>query len=271
MKLGVRAHDYGRHEVNKLADILHSEGYRAAQVAIPRAFSEVDSLDDVTEDLLYKIKEAFDRADIEISVLSCYQDLGNPNEEVRKNAVAIFKKCLGYAKICGAKVVGTETSYAHLSKVEKHIWFPYMMESLKELRDEAERVDQWMAIEPVAWHPLEDVETTLEVINELDSNHVKVIFDMANVLERPYEINQIPYWNKCFDMLDPYIETIHLKDFTVGDNGEYIPKLLGEGLMDYSVFTKWLSKHKDMPVMREEMDPSSATKDIAVMKRLGGM
>lgn len=269
MKLGVRAHDYGKHEVEVLADILQKEGYQAAQIAIPRSFTGVDSFDDITEDVLYRMKQAFEARNIEIAVLSCYQDLGNPNDEIRKKAVDTFKKCLYYSRLTGARLVGSETSYAHLSKYEKHIWFPYMMDSLKRLTEEAEKQDVWMAIEPVAWHPLEDVETTLEVLHELGSDHVKVIFDMANVLERPEEINQGPYWEKCFSLLGDYIETIHLKDFTVGANHEYQPKLLGEGVMDYEVFKRWLATREDMPVMREEMDPKTAEKDLAFMRRFG--
>lgn len=268
MKLGVRAHDYGRHEVEKLADILQREGYEAAQIAIPRSFVGVDSFADINEDLLYRMKNEFSARNIEIAVLSCYQDLGNPNDEIRGAAVETFKKCLFYSKIVGARVVGSETSYAHLSKLEKHIWFPYMMDSLKRLTEEAEKQDVWMAIEPVAWHPLEDVETTLDVLHELGSDHVKVIFDMANVLERPQEINQTAYWKKCFSLIGDYIETIHLKDFTVGENNEYQPKLLGEGVMDYSVFKEWLKSRPDMPVMREEMNPKTAAKDLAFMRSL---
>ncbi len=268
MKLGVRAHDYGKHDVEVLADILKKEGYEAVQIAIPRSFSGVESFDDINEDLIDRIKAAFEERNIEIAVLSCYQDLGNPNDEIRKKAVDTFKKCLYYSKLAGARLVGSETSYAHLSKMEKHMWFPYMMDSLKRLVEEAEKQDVWMAIEPVAWHPLEDVETTLDVLHELNSNHVKLIFDMANVLERPAEINQPAYWEKCFSMIGDYIETIHLKDFSVGQNGEYQPKLLGEGVMDFDVFRKWLKTRPDMPVMREEMNPETAAADLAFMRAL---
>ena len=268
MKIGVRAHDYGKHEVEVLADILKKEGYEAAQVAIPRSFTGVESFADITEELLLRMKTAFAERNIEIAILSCYQDLGNPNEEIRNAAVETFKKCLYYSKLVGARLVGSETSYAHLSKLEKRTWFPYMMDSLKRLAEEAEKQDVWMAIEPVAWHPLEDIETTREVLDALNSKHVKVILDLANVLERPAEINQSAYWEKCFSLIGEDIEAIHLKDFTVGPNGEYIPKLLGEGIMDYRVLSEWLKAHPNIPVLREEMNPATAAADLAFMRKL---
>ena len=36
MKIGCRAHDYGKHPAQELALILHNAGYQAAQVAVPR-------------------------------------------------------------------------------------------------------------------------------------------------------------------------------------------------------------------------------------------
>ena len=57
-------------------------------------------------------------------------DLGNPDDEVRKNAVDTFKKCLKFNQILGASIVGTETAYPRLSLEEKQIWHPYMMDSV---------------------------------------------------------------------------------------------------------------------------------------------
>ena len=268
MKIGVRAHDYGRHGVAEYATLLKQEGYEAIQLAIPKAFTGIESYADITESLCEEIREQFEKQQIEIAVLGCYMDLGNPNEEIRAQAVQTFKQCLHWSQIIGARVVGSETAYPHLNKLEKKAWFSPMMDSLKELRDEAEKCNVWMAIEPVGWHPLEDAETARDILQELDSNHVKIIFDPANVLERPGEICQPEYWKRCFALLGDYIESIHLKDFTVDEQGAYVPKLLGEGCMDYGVLMEWLKTRLDMPVLREEMNPLTAAKDLAFMREM---
>lgn len=268
MKIGVRAHDYGRHGVAEYAALLKKEGYEAIQLAIPKAFTGIESYEDITEELCGEIREEFAKQEIEIAVLGCYMDLGNPDADIRAKAVQTFKNCLRFNQIIGARVVGSETAYPHLSKWEKHQWFPTMMNSLKELRDTAEKYDVRMAIEPVGWHPLEDVETALDILRELDSDHVKIIFDPANVLERPAEVVQKAYWKRCFETLGDYIETIHLKDFTVDENGVYVPKLLGEGDMDYSVLMEWLKTRPDMPVLREEMNPATAAQDLKFMREM---
>lgn len=268
MKLGVRAHDYGRHSVKEYAALLKQEGYQAVQLAIPKAFTGIETYEDVTDALLHEIREEFSKAQIEIAVLGCYQDLGNPNEDIRNKAVATFKECLRQSKILGARMTGSETSYAHLSKFEKHAWFPHMMDSLKRLTEEAERLDVWMGIEPVAWHPLEDMDTAAEVLDALGSSHVKIILDPANILEKPDEISQRAYWKRCFETLGEHVQAIHLKDFIVNEKGCYEAKLLGEGIMDYSVLKEWLKTHPDMPVLREEMNPLTAKQDLSFMKSL---
>ena len=102
MKIGVRAHDYGRHGVADYAALLKKEGYEAIQLAIPKAFTGIESYSDITEKLCEEIHEEFAKQDIEIAVLGCYMDLGNPDEEIRTQAVKTFKNCLRFNQIIGA-------------------------------------------------------------------------------------------------------------------------------------------------------------------------
>ena len=77
-----------------------------------------------------------------------------------------------------------------------------MMDSISRLVEEAERLDTDMAIEPVYWHPLENLEVTAEVFDRIDnSRHLKMIFDPANVLPEP-EIDQDAYWKEWLSVLE---------------------------------------------------------------------
>ena len=183
MKIGVRAHDYGKMEIEELATKLYEEGYNAAQLALPKAFMGIDSYGDITLNHVEKIRKAFEDRNIEIPVFGCYQDLGNPNDDIRKNAVDTIKMCLAYSKEVGAKVVGTETAYPRLNTEEKKIWHPHMCDSIKRVMEEAVRLDVKLAIEPVYWHPLDSLEVVMDVINEInDEKHLRIIFDASNIL-----------------------------------------------------------------------------------------
>ena len=73
MKYGCRAHDYGCFTAQELAKVLANNGYNAAQLAMPKAIQGIKSLVDVTPDQLEDVRSAFAAANIEITVLSCYQ------------------------------------------------------------------------------------------------------------------------------------------------------------------------------------------------------
>ena len=94
-------------------------------------------------------------------------------------------------------MAGTETSYEHLGSLEKQRRFPYMMDSLKRITEEAERLSVQIGLEPVAFHPLEDMETAVEVLDEIGSKRLQLIFDPANLLQRPEEVRQEAYWKRC--------------------------------------------------------------------------
>ncbi|MCR5214044.1 MAG: sugar phosphate isomerase/epimerase [Eubacterium sp.] len=261
VNLGIRAHDYGRHSLDEAADVIEKAGFKYIQLALPRTFIEVENFDSIDRSFLEKVRRKFDEKGFKVAIFSCYQDLSNPDEEIRKKAVASFIKCLDLNVILGAQVVGTETSYDHLTKLDKNNRFPYMIDSLKRIAEAAERLNQDFAIEPVAWHPLSDVETAVEVLDLLGSGHGRIIFDLANVLEKPDLVQQTPYWKHCFNLLGDRISTIHLKDFIVDENGNYFPRLLGEGCMDYGVLREFLKKNPHIPVIREELDPTYADRE----------
>ena len=94
MKIGVRAHDYGKRDIEELAALLHDEDYNAAQLALPKAFMGIDRYEDITMGHIEKIREAFARNMVEIPVFGCYMDLGNPDPQVREYAVKTLKRVL---------------------------------------------------------------------------------------------------------------------------------------------------------------------------------
>ena len=119
MKYGCRAHDYGCFTAKGLADVLTANGYNAAQLAMPKAIRGIPNFTDITPAQLTDIRTAFAEAGIEISVLSCYQDLSNPDTAIRENAVAAVCRALHYQKAVGAKHVGSESACRDLTEDEK--------------------------------------------------------------------------------------------------------------------------------------------------------
>ena len=68
MKIGVRAHDYGKHSIEGLASLLREEGYDGAQLALPKVFEEIDSYEDIRLSHIERIRRAFEKNRVEIPV-----------------------------------------------------------------------------------------------------------------------------------------------------------------------------------------------------------
>lgn len=271
MKIGVRAHDFGRREIGELAGLLHDEEYEAAQLALPKAFLGIESYEDITAERLKQIRKAFEKQKIDIAVFGCYMDLGNPEEEVRSYAVNTLKKSMTWAKELGAHVVGTETAYPRLNWELRQQWKPFMMDSILRVMEEAVRVDMPLAVEPVWWHPLADLETTLEVLERVgDEAHLRLIFDASNLLKHPEKTEQNTYWTQWLDGVGDFIDVLHMKDFSLDRRKIYQPEALGAGVIDYTAISRWLEKQeREIYLLREEMNLLFAKEDIAFMRSLG--
>ena len=164
-------------------------------------------------------------------------------------------------------MVGTETSYSHLTAEEKKIWYPYMLDSVKRVMEEAVRLDACFALEPVYWHPLDSLEAVQDVLDQIRDDHLKLIFDASNLLEFPKTTDQDSYWKTWLETVGSRIDAMHIKDFCVDAVGKYQPTLLGEGVIRYHAISEWLRANKpDMPLLREEMDPKAAQRDIAFLR-----
>ncbi|MCR5304770.1 MAG: sugar phosphate isomerase/epimerase [Lachnospiraceae bacterium] len=269
MKLGARAHDYGRHELGELAQIIAGEGFDTVQLALTKCAEGVKSFDDIDEGLCIKAKEALDNNGLECAVFGCYVDLAAEDPDVRKKAQDNFIKCMEFNRdIVKGSVVGSESCYKRPGKLEKRRLFPFFLESVDRICEASEKLDTDFAIEPVAWHVLEDVWLMRELLDKCDCSHFHTIFDLANVLDKPAITDQKNYWRECFSVLGDSICAIHLKDIQMSPEGSQIQVLIGEGLIDYSVLREWLRDKPDMPVLREGIHPESAAKDIEQMRKL---
>ena len=92
MQIAARTHDYGKQPIDRLAGVLKSEGIDAAQLVLPKGFTEINSYDEVTPEIIERIRLNFEKEGVKIHILGCYMDLGNPDDDVRKNAQEVTEE-----------------------------------------------------------------------------------------------------------------------------------------------------------------------------------
>jgi len=273
MKIGVRAHDYGCKEPEKLAETLCNAGFEACQLALTKAIAGINSLNDVTPEKLEQIESAFLNYNVEISVLGCYVEIGLPNRDDRLSEVDKFLTGLDYAKELGVNLIGTETTYFNISSMEGKLsreeTYQNMKDSVLKMIEKAERIGVNVGIETVADHTLHSAEMTRRLLDEVGSKRLHVIFDPVNLILSQQDIErQDEIFSEFIDVVGKDISVLHVKDVVVED-GEKVWRNIGQGDINYAPVIKSLKAlPKEIPALREHVRPESANIDIRALKKL---
>ena len=247
-----------------------SGSYNAAQLAMPKAIRGIPNFTDITPAQLTDIRTAFAEAGIEISVLSCYQDLSNPDTAIRENAVAAVCRALHYQKAVGAKHVGSESACRDLTEDEKAATLPLLTDSILRIVEQAAKIDACFALEPVFVHTLGTVEK-LRTLKEAvaDHDHFHIIFDPVNVLTAADVPRQAAFWPAWCEVIGKDLACVHMKDAVFHPDAPRTPTALGAGQMDYTVIREWLHRdHPDAALLRDEVILPAAQADLAYIKAL---
>ena len=269
MKIGVRAHDLGQYDENTLAAKLAEARFNAAQVAVPKAITGVSSYLELSEEAAGRIKTAFEKYKVEITVLGCYIDISNPDQSIWENHQNQFFAALECARTAKACMVGTESSYGIVSMEEKVKTWDSFLKRMDVLVNQAERVGVNVGIEPVAVHTLYSPEWTRKLLDTIDSNRLQVIFDPINMLVPERAGEQELVWKECVSAFGKEVEAIHLKGFYYDDQNQYVPCELTKGIADYRWLFQWLKEQKpDIAILREELNPVFAEEDVAYIRQL---
>ena len=273
IRIGCRAHDYGKHTPVQLAHILHTAGYTGAQLAMPRAIEGIEDFASVTDAQLSAIFQAFDTEDIEITVLSCYMDLSAPDEPTRLAGVENVKRCLRYAKQVSARMVGSETSWTALSDEEKALRRPLMLDSIARITEEAARLNVVFAVESVDVHPLCTPELLCTVLDTAaDIQHCKVIFDPVNLFcakDGQDKAYQTAHWSRWLEVIGSQLGAVHVKDCRIEADGSKTLLPLGAGDMDFSAIRAFLANRAPAaPLLRDEVILPADTADVRYLRRM---
>ena len=267
MKIGVRAHDFGRQSTESLAANIKEAGFDCVQLAPVKAIEGINSFSDITEKHLKTIYNAFKCNNVEITVLGCYIEPSLPNKDERIKNVDIFKANLTNAKKLGVKIVGTETTNMDTSatKDEREKIFALLKDSVLRMVDQAEKENVIIGIEPVAEHTLNTPELTRRLLDEVNSDKLKIIFDPVNLLLPGTIQKQDEIFHNVFTLLGEDIVAVHIKDIVI-ENHQKTWCNIGTGLVNYPLIFDWLRKHKpEIHLLREDAKLDSYKKDIQAM------
>ncbi|WP_407270857.1 sugar phosphate isomerase/epimerase family protein [Radiobacillus sp. PE A8.2] len=249
LNLGIRGHDIHFDDADKIAEEVAGKGLRGVQLALSKSFPELPTGDGVLSPGFAKhIGRAFHKTNVEVAVLGCYINMIHPNLDERKKVMDRFKEHIRYARDFGCSIVGSETGNIHEKMVYTEDNFeekPFLdvVDSVRELVEEAEKFGVFVGIEGGINHPIHTPEKMKRLLDLVDSNNLQVIFDPANFISGDNFTNQEAIMETAFQLFGDRIVIIHAKDFVIEDNNvKMVP--VGKGMLNYDFLFKWVKENK---------------------------
>jgi sugar phosphate isomerase/epimerase len=268
MRIGIRGHDIGNYELDKIGQIMNKKKLKSIQFVAKKIISEFEvTKGSMTPGMAQYINETLKKYGINISILGCYINLANPDDNELNELLNTFKEHIRFAKYLGCNIVGTETGalnreYVYTDKNNTEEAFQRSLNSIKILALEAEKFGVIVGIEGVTKHVMNTPERLKRVLDNVKSNNLQVIFDPINFIDESNYDKQDEIIKKSFDLFGDRIVIIHAKDFVYKD-GKVKQVSIGKGQFNYPLLLSLVKQRKPhIDVILEDTVPEDLDSSI---------
>lgn len=255
MKRGIRGHDIRARGIENMSLSAKENNIEYLQLVLEKSIDGFKT-GDFSEEYAEKIKGQL--GDAKVAILGSYINPSNPDDSELKADIDKFKEKIKYAKVLAPIAVGTETGIYKQGETYSEEAYQRVLKTMKEIVDEAERQGVTVGIEGVCWFVINTPQKMKRIVEDLNSDNVKVIFDPVNYLNIDNYEKQDEMINDMFELLADKICVLHAKDFTV-ENGEFKYVKPTEGMLNYKLIFEKMKEHNlDLPIICEEIDEKDA-------------
>lgn len=274
MQLGIRLHDIKKAPLEERLQIAQEQGFSCGHLALSKVISEYPVDDSaLTPGYALYLKKLFAKYHLDVAVLGCYLNLANPDKERLSKITHRYLSHIRFASLLDAGVVGTETGA--VNETYKFEEANYSKEALqtfitnvRPIVEYAEKMGVIFAIEPVAKHIVCNPKRAREVLDEIHSPNLQIIFDPVNLLDMTNYKNRDDIIAEAIALLGDDIAMIHIKDFIIKDN-ELVSVAAGTGEMDYSQVIRFIKERKPyVHVTLENTVPENAVESRCLIQNL---
>ena len=255
MKKGIRGHDVRAVGIENICAAAKKNDIEYLQLVLEKSIDGF-SFGDFTPEYAGGIKKQL--SDIQVAILGSYINPSNTDDEGLRIDIEKFKEKIKYASILKPIAVGTETGIYKEGMTNTEEAYHRVLDTLREIVDEAKKYGVTVAIEGVHCFVINTPQKMKRLIDELDSNYVKVIFDPVNYLNIDNYKEQDKMIEDMFTLLADKICVLHTKDFIV-ENGEFKSAKPTEGMLNYALILNKMKEHGlDIPIICEEISEIEA-------------
>lgn len=269
--VGARAHDYGRGTAKQLFETIAVDGWKAIQLAFPKAIEGVTRWEDVTPGCVQEVKTALNETGLAVPVLGVYVEPSYVEETARKQQMAIFASQFSVAKELSAGCIGTETTSMTKQPGEtRRDAMRSLTRSIAEIMPKAEEMGVTVGVEPVFHHALATPELTRQLLADIASPFLRVIYDPANLFAPELASEQYKIWDGAMEAFGDKIAAVHIKGtHWIGKERQKV--LLRDSDIDYAYILKQVrSLFYEPCILREEAVPACAVEERTYLQNLLG-
>ncbi len=265
MNIGIRLHDTAPGTLEQRLAFAAAQGFTCEHLALSKAvdgFQMAEAPTLLTQALADQVSEAHRKAGLSCAVLGCYLNLADPDEESRQRTQEIYRAHLRFAPMIGAGVVGTETYANPKSRFarppqEDEDAFRLFLSSLKTVIRFAEEAGAVLAVEPVWSHIISTPARAERMLEEIHSDHLKIILDAVNLLSPAGTAHADEIIAEAIRRLGDQVRVLHMKDYTLSPEGTVEASACGTGAMRYERLLSF-ARSGNLPMTLENTVPENA-------------
>ena len=274
VRIGVRAHDFGRLPAGDLAAKIAAKHLDCTQLAPGKAIAGLDLKPGIlSPGLAFEIGQPFRTHGVQIAVLGCYVNPIHPDPVTRESLLSLFKEHVRYARDFGNGLVALETGSVnadYLPHPENHseAAFQQSLSSIAELVAEAETFGVIVGVEPVASHAVSTPRKMRRMLDEVGSNNLQVVFDPVNLLSPDNYHEQERVIGESIQLFGDRIVIIHAKDFVV-EKGLLTFARAGLGKLRHDLVMKFAVEQKPgVSIILEDTNEETAQESRDFLRRV---
>lgn len=208
--------------------------------------------------------KAAKEADLLIGEVGTWRNCLAKDEKVRRAAMDYAKAQLELADEMGANccvnIIGShsDTAWDGFS-AENYTddFYALAVDSVREIIDAVKPKNTFYSIEPMPWVLPDSPEQYLKLIKDVDRKEFAVHLDFVNMINCPERYcRSTEFIQHCFDLLGPYIKSIHGKDSIMEQAYTAIihETMPGKGTLDYQKILAMVEKlGPDTPLFVEHL------------------
>lgn len=271
IQYGIRFHDTEAVPLKKRLQNIRAQGFSCTHLALSKA-GLPGKPEQLTPGYAMYLRHQFEEAGIDIAVLGCYLNLGNPDAAKLHEIQETYTANLRFARLLGAGVVGTETGAPntdyHYDKEACHSEnaLEQFIDHLRPVVRDAEKAGVILAIEPVYKHIVWNPKRARVVLDTIDSPNLQIIFDPVNLLHPDNIDHAAEVIDEAIDLLGKDVAVLHLKDYVLED-GKMTSVAAGQGQMQYDAILRFAKERKPfIQATLEDTKPENAAQARAFLE-----